>query len=110
MDLGHQLKRHAMRLWQPHRMLFWLVLAFNGLSSVLAWTLHLADPPGVWRVVLTVLAVSNAVMGWWLLLRLWNDAPVSVPGGVAQDRPDHQQTQEPRQHGQHHAAGDEGAP
>jgi hypothetical protein len=110
MDFWHRFTLRVGRLWQPHRLLFWLVLAFNGLSSVLAWTLHLADLPGVWRVVLTVLALSNAAMGWWLLLRLWNDAPVSVPGGVAQHRPDHQQPQEPRQHGQHHAAGDERAP
>jgi hypothetical protein len=110
MDSRQPALHSALRWWQPHRPLFWLMVAFNVLSSGLAWTLHWADPPGLWRVILTVLALTNAAMGWWLLLRLWNDAPVGVPGGVTQHRPDHQQAQEPRQHGQRHAAGDEGAP
>jgi hypothetical protein len=57
-------------------------LAFNGLSSLLAWYLHLADPTGVWRVVLTVLALTNAVMGWWLLVRLWQDTGPSGPADL----------------------------
>jgi hypothetical protein len=59
------------RVWQPQRGLFWLMLAFNALSSVLAWTLHLLQPTGGLLVLLTLLALSNAVMGWWLLAILW---------------------------------------
>ncbi len=59
------------RVWQPQRGLFWLMLAFNALSSVLAWTLHLLQPTGGLLVLLTLLALSNAVMGWWLLTILW---------------------------------------
>ncbi len=59
------------RLWQPRRLLFWLMLAFNVLSSLLAWVLHLWAPTGGVLWLLTVLALANALMGWWLLARLW---------------------------------------
>ena len=59
------------RVWQPQRGLFWLMLVFNALSSVLAWALHLLQPTGGLLVLLTLLALSNAVMGWWLLSILW---------------------------------------
>lgn len=63
------------RIWQPQRGLFWLMLAFNALSSVLAWTLHLRQPTGGLLVLLTLLALSNTVMGWWLLAILWRTNP-----------------------------------
>ena len=61
------------RLWQPHRGLFWLMLAFNLLSSGLAWWLHLAQPEGAWRGLITLLALTNTAMGWWLAYLLWRD-------------------------------------
>ena len=63
------------RLWQPRKPLFWLVIAFNVLSSAMAWGLHLAKPEGALLVVLTLLALANTGMGWWLLWRLWNETP-----------------------------------
>jgi len=80
MTQPHPLSGHPLRrLWQPRRGLFWLVLAFNALSSVLAWYLHLSEPPLMLRWVLSLLALTNAGMGWWLLLRLWRESPADAP-------------------------------
>lgn len=72
------------RLWQPRKPLFWLVVVFNGLSSAMTLVLHLAQPEGFVLVLLTLLALSNTGMGWWLLWRLWseteNPRPVDDPG------------------------------
>jgi len=65
------IKKTWRRVWQPQRGLFWLMLTFNALSSVLAWALHLLQPTGALLVLLTLLALSNAAMGWWLLSILW---------------------------------------
>ena len=76
------LQRAFARLWQPRRPLFWLMLAFNALSSVLAWMLHLLQPAGGLLIVLTLLALANAFMGWWLLSMLWREsAPSRTPQG-----------------------------
>lgn len=64
---------YLQRLWQPRKPLFWLVLAFNGMSSAMAWGLHLFKPEGGVLVLLTVLALANTGMGWWLLWRLWRE-------------------------------------
>jgi hypothetical protein len=69
------------RLWQPHRALFWLMLAFNGLSSAMAWYLNLARPQGVLLVLLTIMALGNALMGMWLLWRLWAESPSETTQG-----------------------------
>jgi hypothetical protein len=68
------------RLWQPGRVAFWLMLAFNGLSSVLAWTLHLAQPTGTLLIVLTILALANAAMGAWMLTLLWRQGAAASLG------------------------------
>ena len=65
--------RTLRRLWQPRRGLFWLMLAFNLLSSGLAWWIHLARPDGVLLASLTLLALANTAMGWWLVYLLWCD-------------------------------------
>lgn len=59
------------RLWQPHNPLFWLMILFNGLSSVLAWVLHLMSPQGGILWVLTLFALGNALAGMGLLWHLW---------------------------------------
>ena len=80
------------RIWQPQRGLFWLMLTFNALSSVLAWTLHLLQPTGGLLVVITLLALSNAVMGWWLLAILWRTgADPSIQGDNHVQSPARQQ-------------------
>jgi hypothetical protein len=63
------------RLWQPRQPLFWLMLAFNLLSSLGAWalrTLPLADA-AMWLIALVSLA--NAVLGMWATWRLLHTPP-----------------------------------
>jgi uncharacterized membrane protein HdeD (DUF308 family) len=74
------LRRSLLRLWQPRRGLFWLMLAFNALSSVLAWALHLMQPTGALLVLLTLFALGNVLMGWWLLSILWRESAVNSRG------------------------------
>lgn len=79
------LKPSLQRLWQPRNPLFWLVVVFNLMSSAMAWGLHLARPEGVLLLMLTVLALANTGMGWWLLWRLWKQTPPAADGdGQAQ--------------------------
>ena len=72
--------RSLSRLWQPRRGLFWLMLAFNVLGSVLGWALHLMQPQGALLVLMTLFALGNAAMGWWLLSILWRDGAEKPPG------------------------------
>lgn len=59
------------RLWQPRRGVFWLMLAFNLLSSVLAWVLRSTPLNTLGLVVVGLLALANALAGLWLTARLW---------------------------------------
>ena len=80
------------RIWQPRRGLFWLMLAFNVLSSVMAWSLHLLQPTGVPLLLITLLALTNAALGWWLLARLWRtSADPSTSGDPDVQSPARQQ-------------------
>ena len=65
--------RSLQRIWQPRRGLFWLMLAVNGLSSVLVAYLQIAQPPMGLRVLLSLLALFDTLLGWWLLRRLWRE-------------------------------------
>ncbi|WP_439115492.1 hypothetical protein [Hydrogenophaga sp.] len=76
----HFLAPSVQRLWQPRKPLFWLVITFNVLSSAMAWVLHLAKPEGVLLVMLTLLALTNTGVGWWLLWRLWKETPTPPTG------------------------------
>lgn len=66
--------RSLQRIWQPQRGLFWLMLAVNGLSSVLVAYLQIVQPPMGLRVLLSLLALFDTLLGWWLLRRLWREA------------------------------------
>lgn len=61
------------RLWQPRRGLFWLMLGFNALSSFMVGFIHLTDPPMGLRLIVGLLALTNTLIGWWLLARLWRE-------------------------------------
>jgi len=75
------------RLWQPRNPLFWLMLLFNGLSSVLGWVLHIAAPQGLWLWLLTLLALCNALAGMGLLWYLWSvSAPLEPANAGSEDR------------------------
>ncbi|AOS78550.1 MULTISPECIES: hypothetical protein [Hydrogenophaga] len=70
------------RLWQPRKGLFWLMLGFQALSSALVLFIQIHEPPAGLRLVLGLLALTNALISWWLLARLWGEG--AAPGaGVA---------------------------
>lgn len=60
------------RLWQPRRGLFWLMLAFNGLSSLGAWAMRTLplNTPGLLLIgVVSLLNVGFGLLAAWALLR-----------------------------------------
>jgi hypothetical protein len=61
------------RLWQPRKGLFWLALGFNALSSFMVGFIHVTDPPDGIRLVVSLFALTNSVIGWWLTVRLWRE-------------------------------------
>lgn len=88
MDVFSAWQSRLKRLWQPHNPLFWLMILFNGLSSVLAWVLHLAQPQGAGLVILTLFALGNALAGMGLLWHLWSGGVTSGQDPVLpQDSP-----------------------
>lgn len=61
-----------LRLWQPRRGLFWLMLAFNLLSSLCTWALRALPLNTLGLALLTGVALANVGCGLvaaWLLLR-----------------------------------------
>lgn len=58
------------RLFQPRNPLFWLMLALNLMSTVLAWVVRNHDLTPVAAAVIAVFALGNAVLGLALALRL----------------------------------------
>lgn len=67
------------RLFQPRNPLFWIMLALNVLSSVLAWIAR-NQPLGTAGVLLIgSFAILNAMLGTWLAWRLLRDEPAAVP-------------------------------
>lgn len=63
-------KRGLLRLWQPRRGVFWLMVGFNLLSTFMSGVLRseLLSPLGM--AVVGVFALGNAVAGMWLAWRL----------------------------------------
>lgn len=60
------------RLWQPRSGLFWLMLAFNGLSSLCTWALQTLPLNTVGQLLLAFVALLNVAFGLlaaWQLLR-----------------------------------------
>lgn len=61
------------RVWQPRKPLFWLVVGFQILSSAIVLFIQIHEPPVGLRLVLGLLALTNTLLGWWLLARLWRE-------------------------------------
>ena len=61
------------RLWQPDKPLFWLMLAFNVLSSLCAWLMRTLplSVPALWLV--GSVALGNVAFGLWAAWRLVQD-------------------------------------
>jgi len=60
------------RLWQPRNPAFWLMVALNLLSTVLAWITRSFELAPVAALMVAGFAVANALLGlrlMWLLLR-----------------------------------------
>lgn len=66
------------RLFQPRNPLFWLMLILNLLSSVLSYILHTMVLTTPVTLVLALFALTNAVIGIRIALRLMRDEPVPV--------------------------------
>ncbi|QIM51108.1 hypothetical protein [Hydrogenophaga crocea] len=62
------------RLWQPRNGLFWLMLGFQVLSSLLVLFIQVRQPPPGLRLALGLLALTNSLLSWWLLARLWRES------------------------------------
>lgn len=58
------------RLIQPRNPMFWLMLAFNLLSSLFAWILRSYPLNMLGTVLLVTLALANALLGMWFAYRL----------------------------------------
>jgi hypothetical protein len=66
------------RLWQPGRMLFWLMLAFNLLSSVCSYAMRVLPLNTFGVLLLGVVALVNVAGGLWAAWQLVKDPPQAV--------------------------------
>ena len=60
------------RLWQPRNPAFWLMVALNLLSTLLAWVARSYELAPAAALMVTGFAVANALIGlrlMWLLMR-----------------------------------------
>lgn len=60
------------RLWQPRNPAFWLMIAVNLLSTLLAWVVRSYTLGTPAAILIAVFAIGNVVIGLrliWLLLR-----------------------------------------
>jgi hypothetical protein len=58
------------RLFQPRNPLFWMMMALNALSAMLAWIVHNRPLGTIAALIVACFAIGNAVLGTWLAWRL----------------------------------------
>ena len=63
------------RLWQPRNPAFWLMVALNLLSTVLAWIARSSDLAPVAALLVAACAIGNALLGVYLMWLLMRDDP-----------------------------------
>jgi 4-hydroxybenzoate polyprenyltransferase len=63
------------RLFQPRNPIFWIMVALNALSAALAWIVQNRPLNAFATIVVGIFALSNALIGTWLLWRLLKDDP-----------------------------------
>ncbi len=68
------------KIYQPRNPVFWLLIGFNLLSTALAWIARNYGLAPVPALVVAGLAVANAVIGLYLMLRLMREEPPSAAG------------------------------
>ncbi|MBD5800833.1 hypothetical protein AZOA_02340 [Azoarcus sp. Aa7] len=61
------------RLFQPRNPAFWVMIAFNVLSSLFAWILRTYPLNTLGLAVVAGLALANALLGMWFAWRLVRD-------------------------------------
>ena len=66
------------RLFQPRNPLFWMAVALNVLSAMLAWIVQNRELHAWAALLVGGFALANAVVGSWLVWRLLRDTP-AVP-------------------------------
>jgi hypothetical protein len=59
------------RLWQPHRPAFWLLVAFNLLSTAFGWATRSLPLNDTAMLLFGALALLNALFGLFVGWRLW---------------------------------------
>ncbi len=59
-----------LRIYQPRNPLFWLTMALNVLSYALAWIAQNRALNTLGMLLVGGFALSNAVLGMWLMWRL----------------------------------------
>ena len=64
------------RLWQPTSLVFWLMVAFNVLSSVGAWVLRAVALPYPLMLFIALISLGNVVGGLWCAWSLIQDDPI----------------------------------
>jgi hypothetical protein len=70
------------RLWQPRNPLFWMMVAFNALSSLCSWALRALPLNNVGLLLVSAIALMNVGFG---LLAAWK---LMQGGGSSADRGD----------------------
>jgi hydrogenase-4 membrane subunit HyfE len=63
------------RLFQLRNPLFWMMLALNVLSAALAWIVQNRPLNTVATIIVVIFALSNALIGTWLMWRLVRGEP-----------------------------------
>jgi hypothetical protein len=68
------------RLWQPRNPAFWLMVALNLLSTVLAWIARSYELAPAAALMVAGFAVANALIGLRLMWLLMGDDPARPAG------------------------------
>jgi protein-S-isoprenylcysteine O-methyltransferase Ste14 len=68
------------RLIQPRSRYFWLLVAFNLMTGLLAWVSQALPLPWGLRLLVAILAIGNGVLGLWALrMMLRSNPPTPAP-------------------------------
>ena len=70
------------RLWQPRNPAFWLMIALNLLSTVLAWIARSYELAPAAALMVAGFAVANALIGLRLMWQLMREEPVKPAPGA----------------------------
>ena len=77
------------RLWQPRNPAFWLMVALNLLSTVLAWIARSLELPPLAALTFAAFAIGNALLGLYLVCLLMRDYPANAGANAASDDKEH---------------------